>query len=1210
MTKWKPRKEKVNKRKPKNKHIRIHRPPPESKYEPEPKPEPYLDEFTEIGGSPVPGITLKQVFKGHAGKINHIAWSPNGCYLASPSDDKTIRIWDIECGKCVKVLNGHKDLVWSVDWSPDGRMLASTSGPSISRSFGDKTIRIWDAENWSSHIVLNQQRSTVGCISWSPKGFRLASGSGDGTVLIWDTKTWQHFAPLKKHNDFITGVSWSPDGVRLDSVSNRNLTIWDGLIGSAEEVIDNTEMGITCIAWAPTQPYLALGSKDNTISIVDTRSGELLHVLEGHTAGINCLSFSADSSLLVSKSRNNDHAVRIWHTGTWKIVSEFNEAASGSLPAGLAFHPTLPRLATLGNYDQIIRIWDLDMTVLLSGMATKQSVRYTTAKLVLVGDAGVGKTGLGWRIAHGEYKIQDSTHGQQFWIIKELGKNLKDGTVCEAVLWDLAGQHVYRPIHSIFLDKVDVALVLFDSSNRQDPLKGVRFWLEQLKGKNQLPPSVLVGARVDRGSSVLSQQEVDQFCQHYGISGGYIGTSAKNGEGLRKLMATVKAQIPWEHMTTTVTTVTFKRIKQYVLSLKEKTERKSVLVLPAELRQQLQSTDKDWLFTDAEMMTAVGHLENHGYVTILTDSDGSEHILLKPDLLAGLASSIVIQADKNPRELGAINESELLQDKYAFDELKGLEKSEGQILLDASILRLLEHSICFRETLGNDTLLIFPGLIKQKRPLKDDIQSTDDISYIVHGRVENIYASLVVLLGYTPSFTRINQWQNQAQYETSDGKICGFRLIEEREGEIEFILYFGNEMHDEGKQSFRELFEQFLYQRDIEVNPFPPVICGKGHRQERATVVKRLREGKTFVFCEECGEKTDLPRIREPQIIGTSASPWLQREEAMARLRNTYETYLSRAKSYRREWAKPRCYISCIPEQAKFAEDLTHDLADAGVYLIGKESSVQKDDFVIILDSPSYQRNWKSVARSLKEDIKLIEERFDKPNLISIVLEGEDSATTPHEARDCRPGDFFDETHYPVSLFNLVLNLYAIPLNHPGFAPLRKSLHQQWERDLAGRSEMNENESTEPLNVFISYSHKDEEFKDELVTMLAGLERRGVIDAWQDRRIEEGDEWYQEIQNAINNCDLGVLLISSNFIASRFIQDDELPKLLRRRMEGGLRIIPVIVRQCLWQSEPVLKDLLALPRDGTPVINFSKNNGDRDQVWTDIAKAIKEHLKM
>ena len=105
-------------------------------------------------------------------------------------------------------------------------------------------------------------------------------------------------------------------------------------------------------------------------------------------------------------------------------------------------------------------------------------------------------------------------------------------------------------------------------------------------------------------------------------------------------------------------------------------------------------------FTDAEMMTAVGHLETHGYVAILRSSAGEQHILLAPDLLVNLAASIMLLADKNPRELGAVSETELLQGKYPFEELKGLDQHEGQILLDAAILRFLQHNICFRETLG------------------------------------------------------------------------------------------------------------------------------------------------------------------------------------------------------------------------------------------------------------------------------------------------------------------------------------------------------------------------------------------------------------------------------------------------------------------------------------------------------------------------------
>lgn len=736
--------------------------------------------------------------------------------------------------------------------------------------------------------------------------------------------------------------------------------------------------------------------------------------------------------------------VRLWRCDTWACVTMLEEPSDYKWPPGVDFHPRLPVLATLGEKDTIVRIWELDEALLLD--QAQESVHYTTAKLVLVGDSGVGKTGLGWRLAHDEFKEHASTHGQQFWPITQLGLKRKDGTECEAVLWDLAGQHAYRQIHSIFLDNVAAALVLFDPSNRQEPLKGVQFWLEQLKGKGQLPPVVLVGARVDVSPPALSQQEFDQFCQRYGIRGGYISTSAKRGDGLDALLERLKAQIPWDEMTATVTTVTFKRIKDYVLALKEKPDRKGVLVSPPALREQLQATDEDWRFTNAEMMTAVGHLETHGYVAVLRSSAGEQHILLAPDLLVTLASTIVFLADKNPRELGAVSETELLQGRHQFDELAGLSPAEGQVLLDAAILRFLQHSICFRETLGDETLLIFPALIKQKRPLQDDLPSADDISYLVRGRVENLYASLVVLLGYTPSFTRINQWQNQAQYEMGEGEVCGFRLIEDREGEIELVLYYGNQMPANGRAKFQELFEQFLYQRDVDVTRFPPVVCPQGHQQERATVIKRSRGGKTFAFCDECGSRTDLPDFGQPQTIGTGASLWLQREEAVARLRSTYEVQLTRVKSYRRTWSVPRCYVSHLPEQSAWAEKLVHDLRDAGVYVVEQAAQVQPDDLVVLLDTPNYQKAYEQSALALAPDIPLVRACLSKGQVIPLALAGDAGA---HELKDCTPGSFCDETHYAVSLFDLVLNLYAIPFTHAGFAPLRRALHEQWEQTAA-----------------------------------------------------------------------------------------------------------------------------------------------------------------
>jgi hypothetical protein len=97
----------------------------------------------------------------------------------------------------------------------------------------------------------------------------------------------------------------------------------------------------------------------------------------------------------------------------------------------------------------------------------------------------------------------------------------------------------------------------------------------------------------------------------------------------------------WEEMTTTVTTVTFRRIKDFVLALKEDNQRTQVLWSPAHIRTQLSQLDPHWQFSEAELLTALQHLATHGYVSLLRSSQGETFILLVPELLTNLAASVV-----------------------------------------------------------------------------------------------------------------------------------------------------------------------------------------------------------------------------------------------------------------------------------------------------------------------------------------------------------------------------------------------------------------------------------------------------------------------------------------------------------------------------------------------------------------------------------------
>lgn len=146
------------------------------------------------------------------------------------------------------------------------------------------------------------------------------------------------------------------------------------------------------------------------------------------------------------------------------------------------------------------------------------------------------------------------------------------------------------------------------------------------------------------------------------------------------------------------------------------------------------------------------------------------------------------------------------------------------------------------------------------------------------------------------------------------------------------------------------------------------------------------------------------------------------------------------------------------------------------------------------------------------------------------------------------------------------------------------------------------------LKIFISYSRRDAAHLDSLRKHLVPLEQYASIRAWYDQRLSAGDNWKEEIFKALDECDIALLLVSPDFLASEFINRHELPRLLERHKQGHVQIVPIILRKCLWEIAPI-KQFQALPRDGQQVISFPEDTGERDQVWTSIGEEIAEKAR-
>ena len=138
------------------------------------------------------------------------------------------------------------------------------------------------------------------------------------------------------------------------------------------------------------------------------------------------------------------------------------------------------------------------------------------------------------------------------------------------------------------------------------------------------------------------------------------------------------------------------------------------------------------------------------------------------------------------------------------------------------------------------------------------------------------------------------------------------------------------------------------------------------------------------------------------------------------------------------------------------------------------------------------------------------------------------------------------------------------------------------------------------LNIFLSYSHEDEDMKTQLDRNLIMLRRSDKINVWQDRQIMPGMEWDDTIAKELASADIILLLISVDFNNSQYIWDKELKVAMERHEKKEARVIPVILRTCEWSEMPYAK-LQALPTGAKPISSFA----DKDVAYTDVAKGIR-----
>lgn len=818
---------------------------------------------------------VRKLSSAHDSPINRIAWSPDNRTLASTSYDRTIKLWDLTSKTTPpRTLVGHSDRVISVAWAPDGRTLATGSG--------DNQIRLWDITTGKpfGEALLGHSRPIFG-LSWSPARNVLASASTDTYVGLWDVQQRKLISALRGHSGGVTCVSWSPSGRLLASGSNdHTIRVWDGEDGSVKKLYEGHAGTVTSIAWAPKGNILASASHDSTVRVW----GKQNTTLEGHTDIVTAVSFSFDGRFLASKSM--DGSVRIWDCETWQTVKILDELASVYWTCDLAFHPNHNFLATLGDEDQAIRIWKFDVGAVLreADKTEGPAVRYTNAKVVLVGDSGVGKSSLADVLRGKPFQPTESTHGRQVWRVDAEEHLLKDGVreVREIMLWDMAGQPGYRLIHQLHLNEVCVALVVFDVKSDLDPFSGVRHWYRALRNAQllqleQFPlRQFLIAARVDRGGVGVGQNRIDKIMEDLKFDG-YFETSAKENINISDLNSAIRNFIDWDALPKVSSTQLFQKIKNFLNRVREQGRAK---------QQNLFSVDElydTFIHTKGappespelrkQFETCIGLVEAQG---LIRHFNFSNLVLLQPEVLDAYASAMITAAKDEAEGMGYMSEQTALAGRFrmpAEERLK--DEDQEQQLLIATIADLLRHEIALRDEDTNGVVhLVFPSQSSRTQPVLPE-EDDKTVIFFFDGPVLNIYTTLAVRLWHTGLFSTKELYENAVTFEVQGGGRVRMYLrpAPDEEGRAELMLFFDDQVQGESRLQIEEYVRAHLMRRALPgtVGRRHIFVCPNPSCRTPVTelqVRKRREFGHDWINCGVCETRISL-RTAESQRTPT-----------------------------------------------------------------------------------------------------------------------------------------------------------------------------------------------------------------------------------------------------------------------------------------------------------------------------------------------------
>jgi WD40 repeat protein len=307
-----------------------------------------LWEIQQIAG--VVTATPLYTLTAHTDAVNAVVFSPRATLLATASADKTIRLWDLTTGQALVTFVGHTASVSALTFSADGNYLISGSR--------DRTIRVWNvaARSPNAVLVLGGPTNVVLTVALHPNQTALAAGSGDSLVRVWDLDfpRRHRLSTLSGHTARLRGIAFSPDGQTLASSDNNGqVRIWDLDSGQTVRAWDALSK-IWNLVYNQEGSLLVTCSADTKARVWEPTTGRLLQELVGHANEVEDAAFSPDDRYLVTVA--DDRLGIVWDTTTWHSVAVLDTGGLTGEVYAVAFSPDGQQVAT-AHTDRQARLW-------------------------------------------------------------------------------------------------------------------------------------------------------------------------------------------------------------------------------------------------------------------------------------------------------------------------------------------------------------------------------------------------------------------------------------------------------------------------------------------------------------------------------------------------------------------------------------------------------------------------------------------------------------------------------------------------------------------------------------------------------------------------------------------------------------------------------------------------------------------------------------